>query len=147
MKYTIKKAYDDVIKLCRQGSLHVTIENNKVVMDPTVLVLPVNWKDWLAGLRFAALINQEGKCICGEQLRDEGELHHALITKADLSGYRDDEKNKIMQHSYNVVLCHQRCHGGLVRRRCLVFLREVYGEGVIIWYENIPSKSFMRRTM
>ena len=147
MRYTIKKAHADVLKMCGQNDLHVTIEDNKIVMDPTSLILPVNWRDWLIGLKFTALVNQEGKCICGEQLRDEGELHHALVTKADLSGYRDDAKNKILHHTYNVVLCHQRCHTGLVRRRCLVFLRELYGEKVIAWYENIPAKSFMRRTM
>ncbi len=147
MKYSIKKAYADVLDLCKQGPIHVTMDEGKVVLDPTILLEPVNWAAWIMGLRFAAFINQGGMCVCGEQLRDSGELHHALITKADLSGYHDSAKNKVMQHSYNVVLCHPKCHISLVRRKCLVFLRELYGEKVLAWYANIPAKSFMRRIM
>ncbi|MBU2177713.1 MAG: hypothetical protein KJ556_21685 [Gammaproteobacteria bacterium] len=141
--YRIKKASEDVISLV--GGEGVTIINDQIILDPMKITGMIDWVKWIEGLRLAAFYNQRGKCLCGEELRYSGELHHSLISKADVRGTRDEAKYRIIQHSYNVLFLHQKCHEKAVRRRCLVYLIELFGESVNDWYNSIAAQHTLRR--
>lgn len=106
----------------------------------------INWQEWLAKLKKAAYINQEGKCICGEPFRGTGQLHHAIITRGDARGLAEGVKERVLHHSFNVILCHTKCHRDLVRIKCWEYLCDLYGEEEMReWYYNLPFKVLPRR--
>ena len=132
----------DLVAKC--GGKGLAFNNKKAILDSGELSLEIDWKTWQEALKLAALFNQKGLCICGEKLEDRGELHHALITRQDARGSR--EKDRILHHSYNVILCHPECHGTLQRKDCLRYLSILYGETeVLTWYEELPFRSMPRR--
>lgn len=143
-RYGIKKAYEDVCMIA--GSTNATITENSyvIVMAPPQAGV-IDWPKWVDALRFTAFFNQRGTCMCGEKLEGSGEMHHALITKADVRGMRDNDKMRIINHSYNVVLCHKICHDKAVRYKCLEYLKSIYGDPVMDWYDHVGALSLMRK--
>lgn len=145
VKYTIKKALVDTVELCGYEDCIKDVDG-KVVMDSTKLPEQVDWPKWLKALRFAAFFNQMGLCSCLHNLNDDAQLHHAMLTKSDLMGVRDSSKLRVLHHTYNVILCHARCHEGMTRTKSLKFLNQLYGENnVIPWYETVSTPSLRRR--
>ena len=94
------------------------------------------WSLFQYDLRLVAQFNQNGKCICAERLDGVTELHHALVTRADVTknGNRD-----LIHHSYNVILVHKECHHNLIRENCFKYLSHIYGHQELIkWYKSLP---------
>ena len=143
-RYGMKKASEDVISIV--GDEGVIFVNNLIILDPMKVEGVVDWVKWIEGLRMAAFFNQHGNCLCGEKLRYEGELHHGLVSRSDLMGARDDAKNHIINHSYNVIFLHKKCHDKAVRHRCFKFLCDLFGEDEVRkWYDSIQDKRRFRR--
>lgn len=143
-RYGIKKAYEDVCTIAGSATDTITEDSHVIVMAPPQSGV-IDWPKWVNALRLTAFFNQRGICICGEKLEGYGEMHHALITKADVRGVRDDDKMRIINHSFNIVLCHKACHGKAIRRKCLEFLQSIYGDAVMDWYDHVGALSLMRR--
>ena len=122
----------------------LAFNGKRIVLDPSNLPLDIDWITWQKALKLAAQFNQKSLCICGGGLGGNGELHHALITKQDARGSR--EKDRILHHSYNVILVHPECHARLQRKDCLQYLSIIYGETeVLTWYDELPFKALPRR--
>lgn len=92
-------------------------------------------------LKVVAYLNQEGLCICKEIL-NEGDLHHALISKKDAMGFVD---NSFINDSRNVLLLHHCCHINITRERSYEFLSNIFGNMVDDWYNSIEFKSTFRK--
>ncbi len=138
--------YVDLIKglIDKCSGKGMTWDGKRIVLDSSNLPLDIDWTIWQEALTRAAQFNQKGLCICGGGLGDSGELHHALITKQDARGSR--EKNRILHHSYNVILVHPECHATLQRKDCLRYLSIIYGETeVLTWYDELPFRALPRR--
>jgi len=102
-----------------------------------------NWRYYQYLLKIAAYINQDTLCICGLPLRDDIQLHHALITKRDVQGLVDKE---FIHSSFNVIVIHgENCHERATRQMSFEFLSKIYGKlNVKNWYDNQNSKLKMR---
>lgn len=104
---------------------------------PLILVPNPEVEDWgqfQLYLKVLAFINQDGKCICGKPLGQEGELHHALVSRRDAMR---TEKPWLIHHSYNVLLLHNKCHTQTNRKKCLEFLSGIFGlKEISFWYYN-----------
>lgn len=142
MLYTPNKALSDVISVCNCPD-NVFISHEKIIMDSLTLPEDTDWITWLKALRLAAFFNQSGRCVCGNGLKNDTQLHHALLSRGDLVGLNYREKNIVLHHTYNCILCHSSCHEKITRKASLEFLKTVYGNSVLEWYESIPKK-YMR---
>lgn len=117
----------------------VLLVGNKIICDPSVFSVDIHWPQWQLILKIASQHNQSGKCICGQALGNETELHHALLTKADLRGVKN--KERIMHNSYNVLELHHACHEKITRGKSFTFLVNIYGEKVVKnWYDGVELK-------
>lgn len=127
--------YSNIIQI---NSNCVKFIGRKIVCDPSVFLSDTDWVQWQHILKIASRHNQNWKCICGETLSNS-ELHHALLTKADLRGVKN--KERILHHSYNVIeLCHE-CHEKINRTESYAFLISIFDEKLIQnWYLNVPMK-------
>jgi len=140
------RVYANTIKdfVAKCGGKGLTFKGKKAILDSSNLPLDIDWKIWKESLKLAAFFNQGGLCICGETLEGGGELHHALITKQDARGCR--EKDRILHHSYNVILVHPECHAKLQRKDCMRYLSTLYRETeVLTWYDELPFRAMPRR--
>ena len=144
MRYTAKRAAEDVINIVGKET-GISVLDGLVILDPMEVKDAIDWVKWVEGLKQAAFFNQHGKCMCGEKLIYEGELHHALFSRADLLGTRDDAKNRILNHSYNCIICHKKCHEKAVRRKCLIYLIGLFGDPVNDWCNSIYGQHLIRR--
>jgi len=124
------------------------LQDGKIIMNPALYIgeecgcKKFWWNKWYYYLRMASHHNQEGLCICGEWMT-EWECHHSIVTKEDARGVPEPKKSKILQHSYNVLLLHPKCHFIYQSRRkdCLEKLFEIYlREEVEEWYNHVDMK-------
>lgn len=107
---------------------------------PLILVPNSEVEDWgqfQLYLKVLAFINQDGKCICNKELINDGELHHALVSRKDAMKIENPWK---IHHSYNVLLLHHHCHTQVTRVRSLGFLSSIFGlEEISVWYNNFSN--------
>jgi len=100
--------------------------------------------EWQQFLKRMAVFNQSWKCMCGKPITNNGELHHALITKGDISGHSEmylihDSRNVIVLHTW----CHRRWQGD--RETCYNYLQGLFGEQVVDnWLINIRNHFNLR---
>lgn len=80
--------------------------------------------DNLLYLKLIGGLNQNGNCVCGTPLQD-GELHHALITKRDVMGKKD---STFINHQCNVLVLHYHCHKNVDRAVSYSALCAIYGQ-------------------
>lgn len=138
--------YIDLVKglVNKCGGKGLSFNKKRIILDSSNLSLDTDWVTWQKVLKLAAQFNQKGMCICGEILGDSAELHHALITKQDARGSR--EKERILHHSYNIILAHPECHAKLQRKDSLQYLSILYGDvEVHTWYNELPFRAMPRR--
>lgn len=89
-------------------------------------------------LRLCQYINQDGKCLCGKDLNNSAELHHALITRKDVINLPD---STIIHSSYNTVLLHHNCHERIRRSLCLIYLSQIFNiKDISQWYIDVKSQ-------
>lgn len=89
-------------------------------------------------LRLTQFINQNGKCLCGQDLDNTSELHHALISRKDAINL---EEPTLIHSSYNCLLLHHKCHQKIRRALCLVYLLNIFTfKEVQNWYQSVKSK-------
>lgn len=94
------------------------------------------WRAWQQTLRLAAWANQKYVCFCGEPM-DGGELHHGLISRANVQGLSKDKAARKIHHTYNCIFVHPGCHGDLTREICIEYLCERYGQDEVeSWYRR-----------
>ena len=115
----------------------VKVINGKFVLDPSERN-EVKLSTWMRALRTGAWLNQDGRCICGEPLLKDFELHHALITKGDVRGL--DHRRWDIHHTYNVMLVHHSCHLNITKEEGFEYLSNLYGTSVAHWYYSFPLK-------
>lgn len=98
-----------------------------------------DWGKLQRYLKVLAYINQDGKCLCGQLLAGDYDLHHALVTRKDVQGTQFPE---LIHHSYNVLLLHRPCHIQATRPKCFELLSTLYGEEEIdFWLTRLPYKT------
>ena len=103
-----------------------------------IIVLPKDsdWGYYQQILKIAAYINQDGKCICNKPLDNTSELHHALITRANVRMHPQDY---LIHHPYNVLLLHSNCHINITRQKSWELLSRIYGfNQTKNWYIDTP---------
>lgn len=89
-------------------------------------------------LRLCQYINQDGKCLCGKELDNWSELHHALISRNDAVNLPEPE---IIHSSYNTVLMHVNCHKRIRRSLCLIYLSQIFNiKDISQWYMDVKSQ-------
>lgn len=102
-----------------------------------------DWGKFQSYLKLCAFINQDGKCLCGEELGSDAELHHALVSRKDAMSLSNPE---LIHSSYNCLVLHHQCHIIANRHNCQSMLVEIYGfSAVQDWYYSLPFKSKFRR--
>lgn len=102
-----------------------------------------DWGTFQSYLTLCGIINQDGKCICGEELSGKYELHHALVSRRDAMSLSNPE---LIHSSYNCLVLHHECHIITNRHDCQSMLVEIYGyDKVTDWYYSLPFKSKFRR--
>ena len=110
--------------------------------DPSRLPEDTNWPHWQSGLTYAAKLNQDYGCpVCSGPLTEywHPELHHALISRADVVGLSAEYK-KLIHHTFNCLVLHSNCHS-IDRQVGWRLLSDVYGEGNIVeWYAGLPEE-------
>ena len=116
------------------------LKKNIIVLNPVDKPDNLSWNQWQFELKKVALYNQDGICgICRRHFIWSAELHHALLTKADV---RSNPKSWMIHHSFNVVNLDPSCHKIAQRDKCLKFLCEIYSKELIEeWYNNFPMKT------
>lgn len=100
-----------------------------------------DWGLFQSYLKLTQYINQDGKCLCGLPLEQDGELHHALISRKDVMGW---QQPWLIHSSFNVVVLHHNCHKKVTRQEGYKFLCSIFGDKVKNWYRevslNVKSK-------
>ena len=94
------------------------------------------WPKWQFALKQAAAYNQNHSCVCGDKLRWNGELHHALFSRRDVQGNKNCKN--LIHHSYNVIVLCQPCHLSITRQESAKYLHRLYGSPVGTWYNKFP---------
>jgi hypothetical protein len=100
-----------------------------VLLSPQDVDKKHRWGPWQGALKHLAAVQQDFKCAKCGQVCSSGELHHALASKQDAGGWRDQDF--LIHHSLNVVLVHPHCHSSLTREECYAFLCDLYGEDLV----------------
>lgn len=123
----------------------ITYNNWGIVMTP-VLVDDFNtifWGKWQSLLKLTTAINQVYTCpICKKPL-GWSELHHSLITRADVRGIKKSNK-PFIHHTFNVLELCKKCHEKINREQSLNALSEMYGyDKVLEWY-NTESEKYLK---
>ena len=96
-----------------------------------------DWNKFQLYLKFTQYINQDGRCICGKDLVNDGELHHALISRKDVI---NSENPEYIHSNYNCLVLHHNCHKRVTRGLCLVFLVQIFKFADIReWYKGYPN--------
>ena len=121
----------------------------KFLMNPKVMYEAgyQSWEAWIGILRSNAKTNQEYKCPCGEFIEgDDFQLHHALVSKNDVKGFKDkNRRHAYIQNTFNVIALHPACHEGFSREMAAIFLCDTYGEKrVKRWYYALKWKGTFR---
>lgn len=97
-----------------------------------------DWGRFQLYLRICQFINQDGKCLCGGNLDNTSELHHALISRKDALNL---EEPNLIHSSYNCLLLHHKCHQKIKRSLCLVYLLNIFNfQDIQTWYQSVKSK-------
>lgn len=90
-------------------------------------------------LRLIQYINQDGKCPCGQDLTDNAELHHALISRNDAVNLPDPG---VIHSSFNCIMMHSSCHKRARRATCLAYLVQIFQfSDIRKWYQNVKMNS------
>lgn len=87
-----------------------------------------DWGLFQSYLKLAQYINQDGNCLCGLPLEQDGELHHALISRKEVMGW---QQPWLIHSSFNVLVLHHHCHKEATRKDCHKFLCAIFGENSI----------------
>jgi len=114
-----------------------------LVLKPYMDRVIDDWGQFQVYLKVVGYINQNGLCLCNEALVDNGELHHALISRKD--AMKISLPNYI-HCSYNVLVLHHACHKRATREKCYERLLTIFPQKDIEdWYYQAPFKSTMRK--
>lgn len=99
------------------------------------------WANWQEKLRQVAQINQKGLCPITAGPLQLPELHHALISRADVRGMPED-KQVLIHNTYNCLLVSKTAHEHVTRQEAAIILKRLYGPDVIEgWYWSFPFKT------
>ncbi len=127
----------------------LSVVGNKFLMDSMLMYEAgyTSWDAWISILRQNAKMNQDYKCPCGRELEGEDyQLHHALVSKNDVKGFKDKgRRHAYIQNAFNVIALHPECHDGFSRELAAIFLCETFGEHAVkTWYYSLKWKGTFR---
>ncbi len=110
-----------------------------IIIKPEQKHKSITWPKWQFLLKYVAIHNQKGRCVCDKKISFTGELHHALFSRQDVVS--NPHKHEI-HHPYNVIVLCKDCHDTITREESALYLAEVYGKNnVKNWYKSFPMKT------
>lgn len=138
--------YQLITKLTTSGiKYEYLLPQDRIVLNPLDKPEKMSYPTWQFQLKLVSYFNQNGLCICGNQLTNIRELHHALLSRNDVKG-ADIEIRNLIHHTYNTFEICKNCHIGITREQSAVYLASLYGkENIIKWYNDFPLKTKVYR--
>lgn len=133
---------DVAVKLTQEGIMFSrNMLSNVIILDPVNKPEDMTWPTWQFNLKYVSYYNQGGLCICGQQLSNIRELHHAILSRRDVMGCKPEVRG-LIHHSFNTFEICKDCHQSITRALSIRYLSDIYGEQSIInWYNDFPMKT------
>lgn len=103
------------------------------------------WQTWQSLLRQALKKNQKNYSLfSNDKLSKNYQLHHAIVTKADVRGLKEATKN-LIHHTYNCIVLSPEDHlqgkGADNRKKCINAMSRLYSESALYtWFVEFNDK-------